>query len=482
MSLRLEPFTKTELQRIHGATVRVLEQTGVRILEAEAERLLLAAGAQGDPDTHVVRIPEALLKELIMRAPSRFKLYGRGDRVMAFGEGNVYMSSMGTAVQVEGFDGKVRFPTLKDVENFTRLVDALPHLDHTSWVVWPRDVPDALAHIYLVIYGFRYGTKSVDGYNWGRSFAQDTIDLGAIVAGGLEELRKRPLLMGFTNPVSPLTLAKETTEGLLVFAKNLQPTTIPPEAMAGGTAPSTLAGVLVQQNAEVLASVAVAQCARRGAPVLYGNVSTIMDMKTGAVALGAPEAGLISLGAAQIARYYGIPSRGTGGNTEAFTEDYQAGLESMWTLLAPALAGFDFIYDAAGSLESSLTASYAKLILDHDLCGEVKRIIAGIDVSEDALATEVIAAVGLEGDYLSHPHTLRNFRKEHFLPATFMRGLRPTTVSVDRALKEKAHARALEILASHVVDPPLDPAVDAELDAFLERARRRAAPTPPVPP
>lgn len=475
MTLRLEPFTKGELARIHGATVRILEGTGIRVLEPEAAKLLEAAGASWDSQTNIVKIPEPVLKELLMRSPSRFKLYGRDPkRVLSFGEGNVYMSTMGTAVQVEDPDGSVRPSTLKDVENFYRLSDALPCLDHSSWVVWPRDVPDPLVHIYEVLYGFKHNTKSIDGYNWGRAYSQDTIDMAAIVAGGVDELMRRPLLLGFTNPVSPLTLAKETTEGLLVFAKYGQPCIMPPECMAGGTAPSTLAGVLVQQNVEVLASIAVAQAAREGAPVFYGSVSTIMDMRIGAVALGAPEAGLLSLGAAQLARYYGIPSRGTGGNTEALTSDYQAGAETTTTLLLAALAGFDFIYDAAGSLESSLTASYAKLLLDNDVCGGVRRTISGIDVSDDTLAIEVIEAVGLKGAYLSHPHTRSHFKREHFQPATFHRGARSDQKNLDRVLKDKAQARCDGILKDHVV-PPLDPAIEAKLYDFLKNAMKRPA-------
>ena len=474
MTIRLEPFTRGELQKIHAATVRVLERTGVRILDLEAAKALETAGASYDDVSQVVRIPETTLKQLLLLAPSRFRLYGRApDHVLAFGEGNTYFSSMGTAVQVENGHGDVRPPTLKDVEAFYRLVDASPFLDHASWVVWPRDVPNEAVHLYEVLYGFKFSTKSLDGYNWGRQYAQDTIDMAAIVAGGRDELEARPLLLGFTNPVSPLTLAKETTEGLVAFARAGQPCIMPPECMAGGTAPSTLAGVLVQQNAEVLASIAVAQCVHPGAPVLYGSVSTVLDMRTGAVALGAPEAGLISLGAAQIARYYGIPSRGTGGNTEALSPDYQAGAESATTLLLSGLAGFDFIYDVAGSLESSLSASYAKLVLDGDLAGSVRRILTGIEVSEETLATEVIESAGFRGSYLAHPHTLSHFRQEHFLPDTFLRGSRISREGMDVA--EKAARRAEAVLREHVVDPPLEPAVEAKLNAFVKRALKRPA-------
>ena len=477
VTLRLEPFTRGDLQKVHGATVRILERTGVRVLDPEAARLLQSEGASYDEVSQVVRIPETVLKSLLMQAPSRFRLYGRGgDRVLAFGEGNTYFSSMGTAVQVEDGNGSIRSPTLKDVEAFYRLVDASPFLDHASWVVWPRDVPNEAVHVYEVLYGFKHTTKSLDGYNWGKQYSQDTIDMAAIVAGGKEELAERPLLLGFSNPVSPLTLAKETTEGLIVFARAGQPCIMPPECMAGGTAPSTLAGVLVQQNAEVLASIAVAQCARPGAPVLYGSVSTVMDMRTGAVALGAPEAGLISLGAAQLARYYGIPSRGTGGNTEALIPDFQAGSESATTLLLSALAGFDFIYDVAGSLESSLTASFVKLVLDNDLAGSVRRVTAGIDITEETLAEDVIKTTGLQGSYLGHPHTLSHFRSEHFLPDTFLRGARGTRGTLE--LRERAARRAEDILRDHVVDPPLEAPMESKLNAFLKRVLKRPAAVP----
>ncbi len=477
MTLRLEPFTRGDLQKVHGATVRILERTGVRVLDPEAAKLLQAAGASYDDVTQIVRISEGVLKSLLMQAPSRFRLYGRGpNRVLSFGEGNTYFSSMGTAVQVEDGDGAVRSPTLKDVEAFYRLVDASPFLDHASWVVWPRDVPNESVHVYEVLYGFKNTTKSLDGYNWGKQYSQDTIDMAAIVAGGRDELQERPLLLGFSNPVSPLTLAKETTEGLIAFARAGQPCIMPPECMAGGTAPSTLAGVLVQQNAEVLASIAVAQCARPGSPVLYGSVSTVMDMRTGAVALGAPEAGLISLGAAQLARYYGIPSRGTGGNTEALVPDFQAGAESATTLLLSTLAGFDFIYDVAGSLESSLTASFVKLILDNDLAGSVKRVAAGIEVSEETLAEDVIQTAGLRGSYLGHPHTLSHFRSEQFLPDTFLRGARGSREAAE--IRERAQRRAEGILREHTVDPPLEPAVESKLNAFLKRVLKRPTAVP----
>ncbi|HUU06927.1 MAG TPA: trimethylamine methyltransferase family protein, partial [Thermoplasmata archaeon] len=460
---------------IHAATLRVLEGTGIRVLEKEAVSLLQSVGASFDDDTETVRIPEDVLMDCISSTPVRFKLYSRDEaRSLRFGEGEVHLSSIGTAVQVEGLDGTVRPSTLKDLESFLRLTDALPNIDHSSLVCWPRDVPDDMAHMYSIYTGFKNTNKTIDGQNWGTREAEESIGLAAIAAGGLEELAEKPLLLGFSSPVSPLTLSKEGTEGLISYARAGQPCVYPPECMAGGTSPVTLAGLLVQQNAEVLASVAVAQLARRGAPSVYSSVSGTMDMRTGTIALGAPEVGLIMAGTAQLARFYKMPCRGTGGNTDAMGCDYQAGAETAATMLMAAMAGIDFVYDAAGSIESSLTASYTKLVLDDSVCGEVKRVLSGSIVSDDTLATEVIDAVHSKGTYLGHPHTLKHFRHEAYIPPAFWRGSRRAWDAQGRSdLREKAARKAENILNDHDIAVPLDPDVELKMKEYIKEVSRR---------
>lgn len=476
MGMRLEPFTKDELERIDDATVRVFEHTGIRVLDDEAVKLFEAAGASFDKKTSFVKIPERVLRECLRSAPRRFKLHARNPKyTIAFGEGNVYLSTVGTSVKAEGLDGIVRPSTAKDAENFYRLADALPYIDHTGWACWPRDVPESIAYLQDIFLGFKYSTKTLDGWNLGTRDSERGLDLAAIAAGGRDELEKKPLLLGFSNPVSPLTLSKESTQGLITYARASQPCLYPPECMAGGTSPASIAGLLVQQNAEVLASVALAQLAKRGAPSIYSTVSSVMDMRTGAIALGAPEAGLISAGSAQLARFYGLPSRGTGGNTEAMLADYQAGVEAASTLLMAALSGFDIIYDPAGSIESSLTASYTKMVLDNDVCGLVKRTLAGIDVDEDSLAVEVIESAAVDGKFLSRPHTMKHFRKEHFVPSMLWRGSRNAWEAQKvKDLREKAKLRCQQILKEHVTDPPLDAEVEKRMVQFIKDVAKKS--------
>ena len=478
MKMLFEPFTRAELEKLDSATISVFEKTGIRVLEPEATRLLVDAGAKFDKKTNIATIPERVVRECLKSAPRKFKLYSRDEKKsLAFGEGKVHLGTVGTAVQVEGLDGVVRPATLKDAEDFFKLSDALPFIDHSGWACWPRDVPDFLAPLQEIFFGFKHSTKTMDGWNWGKAGTEQSLDMASIVAGGRDELIEKPLLLGFANPVSPLTLSKEATEGLIIYARNGQPCLYPPECMAGGTAPATIAGLLVQQNAEILASVIVAQLVRRGAPSIYSSVSSIMDMRTGSIALGAPEACLVMAGTAQLARFYGLPSRGTGGNTESMLADYQAGAEAASTLLMAALSGFDFIYDAAGSIESSLTASFTKTVLDNDLCGEVKRILMGIDVSDEALATDVIDSVALKGAYLSHPHTLKYFRKEHFSPSLLWRGARTVwTAQPKKDLRERAVVRCQELLCTHKTDPPLEADVEKRMLRYIKEVAKRGKP------
>lgn len=472
MDVRCEPFSRDELDRIHGATVAVLERTGVKVLEDEAVTLLTGAGASFDRQTRVVRIPERVLTNCMSEAPSRFTLHSRdGKHGIAFGEGKVHLSSIGTAVQVEGLDGVVRPSTAKDLVDFLRLTDALPNIDHSGWTCWPRDVPERIAHLESIRLSFVHSNKTVDGWNWDRAKTEESLELAAIVAGGRDALAEKPLMLGFANPVSPLTLSKESTEGLISYAKAGQPCVYPPECMAGGTSPATIAGLLVQQNAEVLASIAVAQLANPGAPSIYSSVSGTMDMRTGSIALGSPEVGLIMAGTAQLARRYKVPCRGTGGNTESMLTDYQAGAEAASTLLMAALSGIDFIYDAAGSIESSLTASFTKLVLDNSVCGDVKRILSGVRVDEESMAVDVIGSAAPKGAFLSHPHTLRHFREEAYVPPLFWRGARANWASQD--LAAKARSRAEEILRDHRIETPIDQDVERRMAEYVRSVAKR---------
>ena len=472
---QLQFLTNDELYEIHMATSEILEHVGVKFSSQKALQILGEAGAHVDFKEGIARIPEYLTKEAVKKAPSSCTLFGRDFKYkLKLGDKRVYFAMLGWVPYVLDIEsGKRREGTLTDVESFFKLGDSLENIHSLDWAVWPKDISDAVVHVYGLFAGFKNTTKPLEGYIRGETPAKDNIRMASIVAGGEGQLKKRPLLLAIENPFSPLQHSKEMTEGLMVYAKYRQPLVIAPEDQSGITAPATLAGLIVQQNAEVLSGIVLAELVNPGAPVLYGTVSTIADMKSGNIALGAVEAGLINAATAQLAHYYGLPSRGIGGNTDSKIPDIQAGFEKAVTLMMAALAGINLIYSFAGALESTLTMSYEQLIIDNELAGMVSRALRGIRVNDETLAVDVIKNVGPGGHYLAQKHTLENFMKEHYIPMIINREKRETWEKAgSKDLREIARDEVKKILKEHQPEP-LDRDVEKELKKILKEVEKR---------
>lgn len=472
----LEVLSGDQLYQIHLASLQVLEDVGVKVEENEALKVLADAGAKVDLKNKIVKIPSYLVKEGVQKAPSAFTLFGRDRKHKeTFGDGRVYFSMQGEGVHVLDLEtGERRGSTIKDAAAFYKLADALENIDHASMCVAALDIPDASGPVREVVEGFKNTTKTIDGCEYGESKSRGTISVASVVAGSEDELMRTPMLLGFYNPVSPLQHSKDLLEGLRIYSEYNQPTLIAPMDLAGGTGPATLAGLLVQQNAEVLSGIVIAELFRPGTPVLYGTVSTVMDMRTGGAAFGAVELGLMNIASAQLARYYNLPSRGTGGATESKVSDVQAGFEKAMTLSMAALAGICFIYDAAGSLESSLTASFEQAVIDNEICGSVSRAVRGIDVSERTLAVDVIKAVGPGGEFLSQRHTLENLQREHYIPKVISRDKWEVWERAgSRDLGQVARQEAKRILKEHQPEP-LDQDIRIQIENIVKEMEKNA--------
>lgn len=470
---QLEVLSKSDVEQIHGATMEVLIRLGVKVWSSAALRLFEDAGAEVNKKTMTAKLSEELVSETIHKAPSHFEFYGRDPAYkLLMGKNRVHFAICGQGVKVQDVDGRIRLATVKDVENMARMADYFDDIHHSSMMTTPMDVPPETMHVHALWANLKNARKTTDGYNHGAKWAEETLRLGAIVRGGMDELMKKPMLLGFTNPVSPMQLSKELIEGAIIYAKHNQPVLYAPEALSGGTAPSTLAGLLVQQNAEVLCGIMVSQLAKAGAPVLYGTVSAAMDMRTGAPALGGPEVGLINLATAQLARHYGLPSRGTGGNTDSKLVDVQAGIESSLSLLLAAYSGMNFIYDSAGSLDGSIATSYGKIVVDAEICGMVTRILRGIEVTDETLAVDEIVKAGPSANYLGTPFTMKMFRKEHYMPMLLDRRSRDAwEADGGRGMEIAAREKAKQILKDHHPEPlPKDVLIQG--DTFVKEVMR----------
>jgi trimethylamine--corrinoid protein Co-methyltransferase len=328
-------------------------------------------------------------------------------------------------------------------------------------------VPDQVAHLYGYLAGVKNSDKVVKGTGRGRDRARDCIKMASILAGGEDELRKKPCLFTTCNPISPLQHGRDQTEGLIEYARHRLPVDIASEPQAGATAPVTLAGLLVQQNAEILSALTIAQLANPGAPVFYGTAGTVMDMRVGSIALGAIELGLINVATAQMARYYQLPSRGTAATTNSKILDVQAGYEKATSLLMAALAGINCIF-YPGVLEDGISISLEALAIDDEICGMVSRALEGIDTNIETLATEVIEKVGPGGHYLGQKQTLDYLQKEHYLPKLSSRESREIwEAKGSKDLWTESREYVLKILREHQPNP-LPRGIEEELVQFIK--------------
>jgi trimethylamine--corrinoid protein Co-methyltransferase len=466
-----------DIERIHEASLTVLEKTGIKVWEPKAVKLLSDAGANVDETTGRVRFPRELVKASLRNAPKEFTLAGRSkEHDLRLEAGKSYFGTLGTAPLIIDLETKVRRTAIKkDLINLSKIADALegPRYFHT--MVTPSDVRPMVADLHRWDTVFRHTAKHVMG---GAVYNTDNIGflikMCQAVAGGEKELQKRPIITATECPVSPLQHDRRPLVGIMEFARNKLPAIIYSEPKAGATSPASLAGTLVVTNSEVLSGIVISQAVQPGAPVIYGSVATLMDMKTGGIAFGSPETGLLAVCTTQLARYYGLPNMTPGGRTDSKIPcDAQTGYEKMRTALMVALAGGN-LGNMAGLIESNLTASYEQLIVDDEIIGSIERIAEGVDTSDDAFAEDLIAQVGPGGGYLSQRHTLDRLKKEHYIPRISDRAFYAGWQRAGgKELRDVARERAKKLISTHVPEP-LDRSVEEELSLILKQAEDAA--------
>ncbi len=470
----LEVLTDEQILQIHRASLEILEQTGVCMPQRRLLELLRDHGAWVDFERQVACFPAALVEGALKGCPSRFTWHGRNPRHdIRLGEDRVYYLGASTLVTVYDLDGTRRPSTFADVQRFARLKDGLPFIHDGYGAVHPQDVPERAAHCYQMVGQFVNSEKPFRARMFGRQVSADCLRMAQIVAGGEEAFRQRPNLMAVVNTVSPLTNTPEQMEALIVYAEGNAPLFFSPQIQAGATGPVTLAGLLAQMNAEILAGITAAQLVNPGCRVGYATTSGIMDMRHGLMPYATPESALINIATAQMARFYRIPSRGTGGFSEANVLDMQAGFETALTTYAAAQAGINIIIGAAGSLQNALGASYAKFVIDNEIIGYIERMLAGIDFSPETLALDTIQRVGPAGQFMTEDHTVRHFRSELFRPRLSNRAaFAQWEEAGSKDITQQATEEAERILREHQ-PAPLPAEVERELWAMVRMAESR---------
>ena len=380
--------------------------------------MLKAAGARVDHADRRVLFDAGWLDEFLAKAPSQFILHSRdGLNDVHLGGGEVYFANGGRVFRIlDMATGGFRLTMLRDVAHTATLVNHLDHINFYIIACQAHDLEPTYYHLNDFYHAFNHTTKHVMGGCDAPEGAQQVWELASLIAGGEDKLRERPFVSVITNPRSPLTIDANTLDILRFCCTSGIPTTCAPAPISGATAPATLAGTLCQMHAEALAGVAIAQVFAPGAKVLYGAVPSTMDLRHMEYTMGSVEMAMMNAAAAQLAKLYNLPIYASGGVTEAKRPDVQAGCEKSFSNLMAAMNGADLIHLAAGMLDSGNSISYEQFVIDNEIIGMIKRILAGIKVSEETLGLDVIEKVGPGGHYVMEDHTVEHMMEEFFYP------------------------------------------------------------------
>jgi trimethylamine:corrinoid methyltransferase-like protein len=460
--IAMQLLSKEEQDRIHDASLEILENAGMVIMDAESLQLLAEAGAQVDFANRQVRFPAEVIQYALEKAPSEVKLYGRDtSNVIHLRQGNVYYSTSGYAVQIyDPASGQRREITQEDLAWITRLADGLDQVDIYALLGTPADAPPETNDRYQLAIALTNTTKHIWNTAYGKEGVEDSLRMAAAVRGSREALRQYPLFTLDLTILSPLQLDERQASTMVAGARQGIPIGASPGPIGGATGPVTLAGTLTQANAEFLGALTLCQAAQPGIPVIYTQWTRSLDMASGSVAMGGPEFSLLRVATAEMARYYHLPSRGGGLMADAKAVDAQMGMEKLLNCLMASLAGLNVVA-GVGQTDFINTVRPDQMFIDNEMISLVKRMCQGIKVDEETLAVDVIQQVGPAGNYLAADHTVSHFRKELWFPKLFDRKV--WSVWEEGGSLEIADRAGRRVLADKHVVPPLDETIVREI-------------------
>jgi len=466
---RLRILDKADLEAIHGASLVVLRDVGVFIDSENALDMLSANGFEVDKKTKIVKMPETLVTEAVKSAVKNFRWHARSERQsFDFVDGRTKFGPGAQCLYYADPDtDEVRSATLEDGIRACRLLDGLDSSSLGYIPVYPSDVPPAAMNVVLWAAQLIHSSKPAYGGSGDDEQFEMMLRIVEILYGDRELLRKKALFVGFIDPISPLAHDPWMIQILLRYSEWNLPVFVVSMALAGGTAPASLAGLLVQQNAEILSAIAIAKCVSKTPKIVYGSVSCPLDMRSGISATGAPEFSLLGVGAVQMAKFYGLPSD-VGVQSDSKSVDAQNSYEKTQAALMASLAGADMADLFLGSSEAFNVHSPVQLMIDDEIASNVRRIAQGIEVNEETLSVDVIAKTGPLGNFLKHPRTMSQFKREHSQARLSDRSTRQHWLaSGSKDSNRRAKERMEELLKSHTPDP-LEPEMMKGLDALIK--------------
>ncbi len=477
----LKIIADAEVDRIHEASLAILEEVGVQFPNQQVLGLFEAAGALVDFDSQVVKIPATLVETALASLPKDFSTVPPdGGPPIHLGDGDLKLSMDCTDRIIDARRNVIYRGTQEDVLKGIVVANALDNVRLATGYCLPHEVPQTAGDVigYQLLY--TYSRKPVATWIYSTRSAEHIIEMAKVVAGGAEELKHKKMLTYFAEPISPLHYAPHTLEIMIKISEHECPIYLGPMVTAGGSGPVTLAGALAMQNAEMLHGLTLVYLLNPRQPVVYACLAHPLDMKRGTILFGAPEQTLLACAASQLARKYGLVVSGNVMLTDSNTPDYQAGFEQGAAAAYALAAGWEMLgligYSSLGELGAGAGTSLEVTIIEDEALSYFKRMLASFEVNDDTLALDVIKEVGIGGNFLAEPHTVRHMRDQLWQPGgIFARGDYQAWADAGaKSTLDRASARLDEILRDYPPQPVLEPAQAGLLKEIRDQAEQEA--------
>lgn len=461
-------LTDEQQSAIAAAAFELLERVGVKLTESEAQALLFGAGAHVEGGR--VYIPAHLVEEAIQSAPQGISIYMRdGELAMRLEGHNYYYGAHTDAPDVlDPFTYQRRPCQEEDVRRNAVLIDALPNISYTTASGLVADRRPEIADRVSLAQCLKNSTKPVLAMPVTLRALVDCRELAALAVGGEDALRAQPLLIVYSEPVSPLVHPDESVRKLLYCAEHEIPLVYTPYAAMGGTAPLSQAAIIAQLCAESLSGLVIHQLKRRGSPFIFGGMPSVMDMKTTIFSYGAPEFQLGNSLMAEMAHYFKLPNFGTAGTSDSQVFDGQAVLEVTSSCIMAALSGANLVHDV-GLLGNATVVMPDMIVATDEIINMTRHLLPEVLVNEEALAVDVIRDVGPGGEFVTHPHTLNYFRDMWYPDLLYRGGAKAWGESGQLTFEQRVNARTRELIESHQSELLSDEIIE-QIDEIIRRA------------
>ena len=413
------PLSPEQIKTVHEASMKILEKTGITYEQSleDTVQMLEDNGAAIDRDRKKISFSNDMITEQVAKAPEKVVLCGQDPKNdLHLTENRVHLGTGGAAIKILDMEtGRVRSTTLKDLYDVSRLVD---QLDNIHFLVRPciaTDIDKADYDINMFYACLAASSKHVMAGVNDEQGLHNVIEMASMIAKGLDKLTERPFISVITSfAISPLKLCTQSTHIMQEANRNRIPVALSSAPMAGSTSPLTMAGTLAQLHAEQLAGITICQLTNPGAPLLYGGIPGMANLKTMGYSGGAVECGMMNAAIHQLSNHIKVPNYNSAGLSDSKVPDAQAGYEKAFTALLASMGGANYIHHSAGMLESMLTIAHEQFVIDDEIIGNCCKVLKGIDVDAEHLALEVIESVGPGGNFMTSPHTMTHLRTEYY--------------------------------------------------------------------